>query len=171
MKRFKYSLLLVCSLSLVGCFESSTTGKSVKRLIDNPTDKEIKVAIDGNELAIPAKSSVKYEFEYGKHQLTYNGQLLNFLAKLTTSHNTGFINPIQFNYYMYRTYYKNNQTNYESLIKEHFKTFEVTINGESHEIELPIKIINDVFIERNDDRYEDEWNYGINDKLLNENKK
>ena len=103
--------------------------------------------------------------------MTYNGQLLNFLAKLTTSHNTGFINPIQFNYYMYRTYYKNNQTNYESLIKEHFKTFEVTINGESHEIELPIKIINDVFIERNDDRYEEEWNYGINDKLLNENKK
>ena len=168
MKRFKYSLLLVCSISLVGCFESSTTGNSINRLIDNPTDKEIKIAIDGNELVIPAKSSVKYEFEYGKHQLTYNGQSLNFLAKPAIVNNTGFINPTQSNYYLYRTYYTNSQENYESRIKAHLKTFEVTINGEPHEIELPIKIINDVFIERNDRKYDSAWDYGINDKLPDE---
>ena len=37
MKKIKYTLLFTCSLSLVGCFESS----SLDRWIDNPTTNEI----------------------------------------------------------------------------------------------------------------------------------
>ena len=166
MKKIIYSLLLVCSIFLVGCFESSTTGNSIIRLIDNPTDKEIKVAIDGNELVIPAKSSVNHTFEYyGKHQLTYNGQSLNFIVKPTKSYNDGFINPTQSNYYMYQAYYSTKgQTRKNEMIKN-VKTFQVTINGEPWDIELPVKIINDVFIERYYGKYGVAWSYGINDKL------
>lgn len=165
MKRFKYSMLLVCSLSLVGCFESSTHEDTISRQIDNPTDKEIKVSIDGNELVIPAKSSVNHTFEYGKHQLTYNGQSLNFIVKPTKSYNDGFINPTQSNYYMYQAYYSTKgQTRKNEMIKN-VKTFQVTINGEPWDIELPVKIINDVFIERYYGKYGVAWSYGINDKL------
>ena len=168
MKRFKYSMLLACSISLVGCFESSTSGDAISRLIDNPTDKEIKVSIDGNELVIPAKSSVKHTFEYGKHQLTYNGQSINFLAKPATSSNTGFINPTQSNYYMLQTYYTKSQTDYDKRIKDDLKIFQVTINGKPEQMELPVKIINDIFIEKNYAKYENAWDYGINDKLPDE---
>ena len=168
MKRFKYSMLLFCSISLVGCFESSTSGDTISRLIDNPTDKEIKVSIDGNELVIPAKSSVKHTFEYGKHLLTYNGQSINFLAKPATSSNTGFINPTQSNYYMLRTYYTKSQTDYDKRIKDDLNIFQVTINGKPEEVELPIKIINDIFIEKNYAKYVNAWDYGINDKLPDE---
>lgn len=165
MKRFKYSMLLACSISLVGCFESSTSVDAISRLIDNPTDKEIKISIDGNELVIPAKSSVNHTFEYGKHQLTYNGQSLNFIVKPTSSYNDGFINPTQSNYYMYEAYYSTKgQTRKNEMIKN-VKTFQVTINGEPWDIELPVKIINDVFIERYYGKYGVAWSYGINDKL------
>ena len=171
MKKIIYSLLLVCSIFLVGCIESSTTENSISRLIDNPTDKEIKVAIDGNELVIPAKSSVNHTFEYyGKHQLTYNGQSLNFIVKPTNSYNAGFINPTQSNYYMLQIYYVdiNGQMKYNDMMKKAYKIYQVTINGEPDEIELPVEIINDVFIERYYGKYVQAWNYGINDKLPDE---
>ncbi|OTQ07814.1 hypothetical protein B6D11_14435, partial [Gilliamella apicola] len=85
MKKLKPTLTLICSLTLVGCFDSTFSNSSVDRWIDNPTANEIKVTIDDKELTIPAKSGIKYAFEYGKHTLKYNGDSLTFMAKPSIS--------------------------------------------------------------------------------------
>ncbi|TSJ91925.1 hypothetical protein FPQ14_01260 [Gilliamella apicola] len=164
MKIFKYSLFLLCSLSSVGCFESSTTGKSVKRLIDNPTDKEIKVAIDGNELAIPAKSGVEYEFEYGKHNIAYNNESFEIVVKPVKFNGHGFINPTQSNYMLHTFIYATENTSdetYDKLYEESLNKVEVILNGEQVEVELPVKVVNDFFIEDKDNN----WDYSIGQKI------
>ncbi|MWN31111.1 MULTISPECIES: hypothetical protein [unclassified Gilliamella] len=163
MKKIKHSLLLVCSITLVGCFGSGTTSSSsVERMIDNPTPNEIKVIIDGNELTIPAKSSVNYTFEYGKHTLSYGNQSLNFIAKPSITYNSGLINPTQSNYYLFTTFYTTlnvSDETYDKLIAKYLKLVPVIINGEEQALELPVKVINDVFIERQ----KDFWDYSVDE--------
>lgn len=168
MKKIKYSLLLVCSITLVGCFGSDTTSSSsVDRMIDNPTPNEIKVIIDGNELTIPAKSSVNYTFEYGKHTLSYGNQSLNFIAKPSTTNSSGLINPTQSNYYLLTTFYTTSNVSdetYDKLIAKYLNSVPVIIKGEQQELELPVKVINDVFIERQ----KDFWDYSVDEPYPDE---
>lgn len=162
MKKIQYTLLLTCSLGLVGCFDSNPLESgSVDRWIDNPTANEIKVSIDGKELIIPAKSGINYTFDYGKHSLSYNNQTINFMAKPAIVSNSGFINPTQSNYILLTTYYTNNQQVYEKMIASKLKNVPIIINGEQTEIELPINVVNDVFIERN----KTPWDYSIDEAL------
>ncbi|NUF50290.1 hypothetical protein [Gilliamella sp. ESL0250] len=149
MKKIKYSLLLVCSLILVGCSEPS----SIDRWIDNPTANEIKVTIDGNELTIPAKSGVNYTFEYGKHTLSYNNDNFNFVVKPAQFGESGLINPTQSNYYLYTVIYSTSEMNneqYEKILRENreINNIPAIIDGKEQEIEMPAKLINDVFIEK-----------------------
>jgi hypothetical protein len=161
MKKIKYSLLLACTITLVGCYDSgSFSSSSIDRMIDNPTAKEIKVTIDGKELVIPAKSKVNYTFEYGKHTLTYGDQSLNFIAKPSDFNNSGLINPTQSNYYLFTTFYTTANVSdeaYNRLIASRLNEVPVMINGELHQIELPVKVINDVFIERD----QNSWDYFV----------
>ena len=161
MKKLKSTLTLICSLTLVGCFDSTFSNSSVDRWIDNPTANEIKVTIDDKELTIPAKSGIKYAFEYGKHTLKYNGDSLTFMAKPAISNNTGFINPTQSNYILLTTFYTNSDKVYEEMIKPYLKIIQVSVNGEPAEMELPVKIINDVFIEKNGNS----WDYSVDEEL------
>lgn len=156
MKKIKYSLLLVCGLTLVGCSEPS----SIERWIDNPTNNEIKVTIDGNEVTIPAKSGVNYTFEYGKHTLSYNNDSFDFIVKPAKFAESGFINPTQSNYLLHTVVYTtSNMDNkeYDKVIEKELNRIPVIINGQASEIELPVKIINDVFIERSNYR----WSYSV----------
>ncbi|NUF50525.1 hypothetical protein [Gilliamella sp. ESL0250] len=168
MKKVKYSLLLVCNITLVGCFGSDTSSSSsVDRMIDNPTPNEIKVVVDGKELTIPAKSSVNYTFDYGKHTLSYGDQSLNFIAKPSTTDSSGLINPTQSNYYLLTTFYTTSNVSdetYDKLIAKHLNSVPVIINGEQQELELPVKVINDVFIERR----KDFWDYSVDEPYPDE---
>ncbi|MCO6551934.1 MAG: hypothetical protein J6563_03020 [Gilliamella sp.] len=161
MKKIKYSLLLACSLTLVGCFEPS----SIERWIDNPTNNEIKVTIDGNELTIPAKSGINYTFKYGKHTLSYNNEDFNFVAKPAQYFSeSGFINPTQSNYFIHTLIYSESdlgEGEYEEMLKKdkEFNNIEVIIDGDEMEVELPLKLINDVFIEKIDNY----WNYSYDE--------
>lgn len=161
MKKLKPTLTLICSLILVGCFDSTFSYSSVDRWIDNPTANEIKVTIDDKELTIPAKSGIKYAFEYGKHTLKYNGDSLTFMAKPSISNNTGFINPTQSNYILLSTFYTNSDKVYEEMIKPYLNIIQVSVNGEPAEMELPVQIINDVFIEKNGNS----WDYSVDEDL------
>ncbi|OCG79562.1 hypothetical protein [Gilliamella sp. Occ4-3] len=156
MKKIKYSLLLICSLILVGCSEPS----SIDRWIDNPTANEIKVTIDGKELTIPAKSGVNYTFEYGKHTLSYNNDDFNFVVKPAQFGELGLINPTQSNYYLYTVIYSTSELNdeqYEKILRENreINNIPAIIDGKEQEIEMPAKLINDVFIEYSQYR----WDY------------
>lgn len=163
MKKIKYSLLLACSITLVGCFYSgnSSSSSSVDRIIDNPTAKEIKVIIDGKELVIPAKSKVNYTFEYGKHTLSYGDQSLNFIAKPSIFKNAaGLINPTQSNYYLFTAFYTTanvSDETYDKLISSYINSIPVMVNGKQVEVELPVKVINNVFIERE----QNFWDYSV----------
>ncbi|MCO6544407.1 MAG: hypothetical protein J6564_01080 [Gilliamella sp.] len=156
MKKIKYFLLLICSLILIGCSEPS----SIDRWIDNPTANQIKVAIDGKELTIPAKSGVNYTFEYGKHTLSYNNDDFNFVVKPAQFGESGFINPTQSNYYLYTVIYSTSEISdeeYEKILKQNREINKILaiIDGKEQEIEMPAKLINDILIERSDYH----WNY------------
>ncbi|MWP49827.1 MULTISPECIES: hypothetical protein [unclassified Gilliamella] len=149
MKKIKYCLLLAYSLTLVGCSEPS----SIERWIDNPTNNEIKVAIDGNELTIPAKSGVNYTFEYGKHTLSYNDDNFNFVVKPAQFGDSGLVNPTQSNYFLYTAIYSTTDISDEEATKilkskKEINNIPVIINGEEFEIEVSAKLINDVLIEK-----------------------
>ncbi|OCG63210.1 hypothetical protein A9G48_05780 [Gilliamella sp. wkB18] len=167
MKLIKHSLLLVCSFSLVGCFNSEPLLTStVERWIDNPTINEIKVVIDGTELIIPAKSGVNYTFSYGKHTLSYNNESLNFIAKPSIFNNTGLINPTQSNYFLYTTLYTTSDGAdeiYNKLISKYMNFVSIIVDGEKRRIEMPVKVINDVFIERRTNF----WDYSVDEPLPN----
>ncbi|OCG61539.1 hypothetical protein [Gilliamella sp. GillExp13] len=156
MKKIKYSLLLICSLILIGCSEPS----SIDRWIDNPTVNEIKVTIDGKELTIPAKSGVNYTFEYGKHTLSYNNDDFNFVVKPAQFGESGFINPTQSNYYLYTLIYSTSEISdeeCEKILKQNREINKILaiIDGKEQEIKMPAKLINDILIERSDYH----WNY------------
>lgn len=156
MKKIKYSLLLICSLILIGCSEPS----SIDRWIDNPTANEIKVTIDGKELTIPAKSGVNYTFEYGKHTLSYNNDDFNFVVKPAQFGESGFINPTQSNYYLYTLIYSTSEISdeeCEKILKQNREINKILaiIDGKEQEIKMPAKLINDILIERSDYH----WNY------------
>ncbi|MWN31429.1 MULTISPECIES: hypothetical protein [unclassified Gilliamella] len=156
MKKIKYSLLLTFSLTLIGCSEPS----SIERWIDNPTNNEIKVTIDGNELTIPAKSGVNYTFEYGKHTLSYNNDDFNFVAKPAKFGEPGIINPTQSNYFIHTIIYSTSDMNdeqYDEILRKdrQFHNIPIIVHGEETEIELPTKLVNDVLIEKSDNR----WTY------------
>ncbi|MCX8669684.1 hypothetical protein J3U22_02200 [Gilliamella sp. B2865] len=164
MKKIQLPILIVCGVMLCSC---SDEPKSVVRMIDNPTDNEIVVAIDGKELAIPANSNTTYTFEYGKHNLAYNNESLDFIVKPARFPNDGFINPTQSNY-MFHTYiYATENTSdedYDKLYEKSLRKVSIIINGVEEEVELPVKVINDVFIEREDNT----WDYSINQEAPNE---
>lgn len=161
MKQTKFFLIILISLlTLVAC---SKTG-SVEHWIDNPTDKEITLNIDDNQLTIPAKSGIKYEIEYGKHTLSYNNEAVNFVVK--PSKREGFINPTQSNYIFYKIIYAEDNyvavmRNLDSYTKDiQYKT-PVILNGELQEMEVPFTVINDLFIEK--DTYA--WDYFLDERL------
>ncbi|WP_065586475.1 hypothetical protein [Gilliamella sp. App4-10] len=162
-KKIKYIVLLTCSLTLVGCSESS----SIERWIDNPTANEIKVIIDGDELTIPAKSGVNYTFSYGKHTMSYNNDSLNFIVKPAKFSDSGFINPTQSNYLLYTIIYATSnmdENEYNKVLEKELNRIPAMINGEESEIELPVKIVNDVFIERSNYH----WSYSFDQSFPEE---
>ncbi len=162
MKQIKFFLIILISiLTLVACSKPD----SVEHWIDNPTDKEITLNIDDNPLTIPAKSGIKYKIGYGKHTLSYNNESINFVVK--PSKREGFINPTQSNYVFYKLIYidKSNKIATDSFIDGlekdiQYKT-QVIVNGELQVIEVPFKVVNDLFIEK--DTYA--WDYFLDEDL------
>ncbi|OCF98407.1 hypothetical protein A9G16_05785 [Gilliamella apicola] len=164
MKKIKYSLILACSITLCSCFNGPT---SQVRLIDNPTANEIKLVIDGKDVVIPANSNIKYTFEYGKHNLAYNNESFDIVVKPVKFDGTGIINPTQSNYMLHTFIYATDNTSDETFDKLYEKTLnkvDVIIDGEQVQIELPVKVVNDFFIEDEDNR----WDYSIDEKIPDE---
>lgn len=164
MKKIKYFLLLVCSLTLVGCFESN----SIEHWIDNPTVNEIKIAIDGKELVIPAKSGVNYKFESGKHSMSYNNDTVNF--NIDPEKSFAIINPTLSNYVIYKIEYKKDSL--LGAISDTIKSgsgkkddinyvTQAIIDGELQEIEAPFMPVNSLFI--NKDEYK--WDYFLDEPI------
>lgn len=159
MRKIKYFSILICSLLLLGCSDDA-----IERWIDNPTTNDIKVVIDGEVLTIPAKSGINYTFEYGKHTLSYNNDSFNFIVKPSSFNNSGFVNPTQSNYILYTIFYTDeaiSDDKYHELISKDLHLVPVILNGKEYEMELSVKIINDVFIERR----KNFWDYSIDDAL------
>ena len=164
MKSLKYSFILACSITLCSCFNGPT---SQVRLIDNPTANEIKLVIDGKDVVIPANSKIKYTFEYGKHNLAYNNESFDIVVKPVKFDGTGIINPTQSNYMLHTFIYATDNTSDETFDKLYEKTInkvDVIIDGEQLQIELPVKVVNDFFIEDEDNR----WDYSIDEKIPDE---
>ena len=164
MKSLKYSFILACSITLCSCFNGPT---SQVRLIDNPTANEIKLVIDGKDVVIPANSNIKYTFEYGKHNLAYNNESIDFVVKPVKFNGRGFINPTQSNYMLHTFIYATDNTSdetYDKLYEKSLNKVEVILDGEQVEVELPVKVVNNFFIEDRDNR----WDYSIDENIPDE---
>ncbi|WP_295841160.1 hypothetical protein [uncultured Apibacter sp.] len=164
MKIIQYFLLLACGVTLCSCSSGPT---SVVRVIDNPTANEIVIAIDGKELAIPANSKTKYTFEYGKHNLAYNNESFDFVVKPAKFSGKGFINPTQSNYMLHTIVYSTDNTSeedYKKFYEETLHKIPIIFNGEEEEVELPVKVVNDIFIEDEHNKFD----YSIDQKMPKE---
>lgn len=155
----KYFLIVVCSLALVGCFVPS----KIQTMIDNPTSNEIKVTIDGTEHVIPPVSKIAYSFEFGKHTLVYNQETLNILVKPNRKNELNIINPTLNNYVIMNFYFideKMKPADYGMLLmskKSSMTTVSIMYDGKVKEIELPLSVTNDLFI----DQSEYWWKYDL----------
>lgn len=164
MKSLKYPLILACSITLCSCFNGPT---SEVRPIDNPTNNEIKLVIDGKEIAIPANTRINHTFEYGKHNIAYNNESFEIVVKPVKFNGHGFINPTQSNYILHTFIYATDNTSdetYDKLYEKTLNKIEVNLNGQQVEVELPIKVVNDFFIEDQDNR----WDYFIDENMPDE---
>ena len=164
MKSLKYSLILACSITLCSCFNGPT---SEVRPIDNPTNNEIKLVIDGKEIAIPPNTRINHTFEYGKHNIAYNNESFEIVVKPVKFNGHGFINPTQSNYILHTFIYATDNTSdetYDKLYEKTLNKIEVNLNGQQVEVELPIKVVNDFFIEDRDNR----WDYFIDENMPDE---
>lgn len=165
MKRIIYVFIFFISLFLCSC-ESGTT----EHWIDNPTDKEIVVNIDGEDIRIAGKSGVYYDFFYGKHTLKYNGESVNFIVKPSkinlSANNRAIVNPTMSNYVVYTNIYMNRGDEraedwyIEWLENNIARETKVIINDSIQELKLPFFVDNNLFLEY-------ELDYGINEEFPN----
>lgn len=160
-KIFKYISLFSFTLLLSACFQSGTAD----HWIDNPTDKDIIITIDGTNITVPATSGINYTFEYGNHTLVYKKQTINFIVKPNKTF--GFINPTRSNYVFYKYIYmdKNDPRATEQfldwLTTQTASETDIIINDTLITQKLPFKIINDLFIEKSDYI----WDYYLDDPI------
>lgn len=154
------SFLTCLLLGLNSCSQSS-----VIHWIENPTDQDITVALDGVNIAVPAKSGIDHEFEYGRHTMTYDGNSVNFIVK--PSKMKCFVNPTQSNYIFYKNMYINED---DERATEEYKTWlqkqitsqtEIIVNDSLVSLSLPFQIVNDLFIEKT--KYN--WDYHLDESI------
>lgn len=156
-----FSLLLISLLSIF----TSCTSSSVEHWIDNPTDKEITINIDGADVTIPAKSGINHLFEYGKHTLSYNGSSVNFMVK--PSKMKCFINPTQSNYIFYKNMYINEdderatESYMDWLEKQISSETQIILNDSLQTLSLPFQVVNDLFIEKTNYN----WDYYLDEDI------
>lgn len=162
---FKIILLSFLTISLAGCFEST----SHDFWIDNPTNAEIHVTIDESTYQIPAESGTFANLTWGKHALTYNGENIHFFVQ-NSSANKSFINPTQSTYVINHMIYiddtdaraTDSYLEWLSNTYNHKVLFE--IDGVKEEIEVPFSVHNDLFMEYS----KASWDYFLNEELPEE---
>ncbi len=93
MDRTTFVVSLWAALILCSCTKVTSV-----HLIDNPTNRDITITIDGVTSVIPALSYSKQLFEAGIHQLIYNGDSVYFVVLPTEK--SGLINPTLSTYYI-----------------------------------------------------------------------
>lgn len=161
----KYFKLVLATL-LVSAVQLSCSGLSKGTYwVDNPTNKEIKVAIDDVECTIPANSGLDVEIEYGKHTLKYDGQSINMFVK-GSADNKVIINPTQSNYVNYAQLYVVDGTDedtfnrfYEGFIAANGDSLNFKVGEDTMKMFAPMKVYNDLFIENT----VNSWDYALDE--------
>lgn len=152
-----YSLITLFFLAFSSCTNSGKYPQSKLIWIDNPTNAEISIKLDETNYTIPAVSTIDLDLPIGKHQLTYNGQSVNFVSKYCDQ---GMIlNPTLSTYIYYGELFIEDGVNYEEewnkLAKDILTDYQLS---DSTIVQLPFQITNDLFIEQ----YKYYWQYDIN---------
>lgn len=148
-------------LSTVSC--DDVLKSSWEYQIDNPLDTEIVIKIDEKEYTIPAKTTQDVKITEGKHTLTYNGSSVNFVTKANSQKSVTVMNPTLSNYMLHAYFYisEKARTNDVSAL---YEANSYTYNSDAGIVQLPVKVLNALFIEKNHDN----WALGLDQDAKSE---
>lgn len=118
MKRVSFFVLMAFMLFLTSC------GNKVLCHIDNPTDKEMKVSIDGKEVVLAPKEYKKLDdISVGEHKMAVDGgQEQTFAVEKAC-----VINPAGIDYVIWAEEYSITGTN-----TSHLEIASITVNGKKY---------------------------------------
>lgn len=157
------ALALVAVMGM-SCTNSNQHPTTKAMSIDNPLATEIVVKLDDVSYTIPAQTSQQIELSVGKHQLTYNGETVNFISKYCDQ--GAIINPTLSPYVFFHKLYVD-PDNLERAAEQWAKFEKESLHDYTLEdgtvIQVPLRVTNDLFIEQ----YEYYWHYGIDTPFPN----
>ena len=162
--------MILFSLLCLSVLTSSCDSGTASYWMDNPTNDPITVYIDEQVFEIPAKTKISLDLAFGKHQLKYKDQLLNFHNGGRVNPSQAIINPTQSNYVFYKSLFidKNDARSTDDFISWAIKTqsdsLRFMVNDTLMTLFVPFQVSNKVFISKTDF----DWKYNIDEPLPNQ---
>jgi len=102
-------------------------------LIDNPSDKELEVVIDGKNYSIAPYTSTKIEIAKGEYQVKANQEENEIFDKKVNIIDNGVLNTTNSTYVIWSDLYVLDLDNYAKYAEEELKNVDTEINGNHYE--------------------------------------
>ncbi|MBB1139964.1 hypothetical protein [Myroides sp. WP-1] len=163
-KIIQFSLLVLSGLV------SSCDSGTASYWMDNPTKETISVYIDEQVYEIPPQTKIAIDLEFGKHQMKYNDQVLNFHNGGRVNKSQAIINPTQSNYVFYKRLYidQNDARSTDEFVEWAMRTqsdsLRLVVNDTVMTLFVPFQVSNKIFISKTDF----DWKYNIDEPMPNQ---
>lgn len=148
MKKITFILFGISVLLLASC------GKLLQKdvIIDNPTENEITVSIDGAEHKVAAFQSVEVKLSSGEHAIGFQQEGKATEQKVNIEKD-GILNTTGETYVLWKDIYLENQDEFDKYVKK-LDEKPVTINDYEYVGDLTVYGAEDYFVPKT-------WNYGL----------
>ncbi|MGG5507250.1 MULTISPECIES: hypothetical protein [unclassified Myroides] len=162
--------IIQISLLILSGLVSSCDSGTASYWMDNPTNETISVYIDEQMYEIPPQTKIAVDLDFGKHQLKYNDQTLNFHNGGRVNKSQAIINPTQSNYVFYKRLYidKNDARSTDEFVEWAMRTqsdsLRFVVNDTLMTLFVPFQVSNKVFISKTDFN----WKYNIDEPMPNQ---
>lgn len=128
--------------------------------IDNPTEKEVKLEIDGTAYTIPAEQFVMVDLDTGKHEMTVDGEESITFEK-GENDDGAMLNPTHTEYITETIPYTDIPLEENHMYLHSIKTIEL----DGKEYEGVFKVLNDTYMPNGKRRT---WKYGLDQEFPEE---
>lgn len=159
--------MIVFSLLCLSVLVSACDSGMASYWMDNPTNEPITVYIDEQAFEIPANTKIAVDLEFGKHQLKYNDQIVNFHNGGRVNQSQAIINPTQSNYVFYKQIFmdksdvRSTDEFFEWALKTQSDSLRFVVNDTLMTLFVPFQVSNKVFISKSDFN----WKYNVDEPM------
>lgn len=159
--------MIVFSLLCLSVLVSACDSGMASYWMDNPTNEPITVYIDEQAFEIPANTKIAVDLEFGKHQLKYKDQTVNFHNGGRVNQSQAMINPTQSNYIFYKQIFmdksdaRSTDEFFEWALKTQSDSLRFVVNDTLMTLFVPFQVSNKVFISKTDF----DWKYNVDEPL------